>query len=90
MYVFIISVKQKLLDSKKRKVAEVQPSSNSSRNIVDIHAIMTKAIGINRKVMKDSSSSEDDSDDSCTWDDWSKFFLTKLYTNVSDISEYAF
>jgi hypothetical protein len=40
--------------------------------------------------MKDSSSSEDDSDDSCTWDDWSNFFLTKLYTNVSDISEYAF
>ena len=65
----LLAMKQKLLDSKKRKVAEVQPSSNSSRNIVDIHAIMTKAIGINRKVMKDSSSSEDDSDDSCTWDD---------------------
>ena len=69
MYVFIISVKQKLLNSKKRKVAEVQPSSNSNSTVVDIHVIMTKAIGINRKVMKDSSSSEDDSDDSCTWDD---------------------
>ena len=69
MYVFIISVKQKLLDSKKRKVAEVQPSSNSNSNVVDIHAIMTIAIENNRKVMKDSSSSEDNSDDSCTWDD---------------------
>ena len=69
MYVFIISVKQKLLDSKKRKVAEVQPSSNSNSNVVDIHAIMTRAIENNRKVMKDSSSSEDNSDDSCTWDD---------------------
>jgi hypothetical protein len=69
MYVFIISVKQKLSDSKKRKVAEVQPSSNSNRNIVDIHAIMTRAIENNREVMKDSSSSEDNSDDSCNWDD---------------------
>ena len=64
LYVFIISVKKKLLDNKKRKVAEVKPSSN-----VDIHAMMTAAIGSHRKVMKDSSSSEDGSDDSYAWDD---------------------
>ena len=69
MYVFIISVKQKLLNSKKRKVAEVQPSSNSNSTVVDIHVIMTRAIENNRKVMKDGSSSEDNSDDSGTWDD---------------------